>query len=218
MHIVSQFHFTVNCPNKSTTGNVNGGWYTSSIAHGSDPINCSKGLTIGCFLSHESITAFCNCAPTHSTLSTNTGFRFPTLLDFLNQGKITSVDWSSSTVSGPVELEILLSATHWQNCTIHATRCCRVNHWLRLSISLLKPAWLSSDALSFSLHLCFNFTYAVKICWNSHFRVTVWYFFIGYKTWPTLLCLPKEFRSSQTIDVDKKVSEVLSHMKRHWQG
>ena len=42
--MVPRPHLTINGPNKSTPVNVNGGWYASSLALGSDPINCSKGL------------------------------------------------------------------------------------------------------------------------------------------------------------------------------
>ena len=37
-------HSTVSGSNKSTPVKVNGGWYASSLALGSNPINCSKGL------------------------------------------------------------------------------------------------------------------------------------------------------------------------------
>ena len=40
---VPRTHLTVNGPNKSTPVNVNGGLHASSLALGSDPINCSKG-------------------------------------------------------------------------------------------------------------------------------------------------------------------------------
>ena len=41
---VPQPHLTVSGPNKSTPVKVNGDWYASSLALGSDPMNCSKGL------------------------------------------------------------------------------------------------------------------------------------------------------------------------------
>ena len=123
-------HLTVSGPNKSTPVKVNGRWYASSLALGSDPINCSKGLAFilrhlmqllivfftrplppiiqNILRSSHKFVLFHYEQQTHGSDEQSTGSRDGALVEPLDVSRPTRVPQLSAIVLLPVVLHLLI--------------------------------------------------------------------------------------------------------------